>query len=181
MKSNVFKFGKAKASWPMAVVLVAIISSMLPSAKGADVVDRLCQHIQENRKKIILDGATNETEVVWSDGAMLEIGSNFPPALQKLFSRPTMYRNIRAVLHQLQMEFGWKEATATVVSGERYAKIQSLDGKVSIKVEALYIEYLRQRYPKARFHLKAEQAPVICTVDGHIRAGIMPVVSQSEG
>jgi len=149
-------------------------------AKGADVIDRLCQHILENRKKMILDGGTNQTETIWSDGAILEIGRNFPPALQKLISKPTMYRDIGSTVQQLGSTASdpqWKDAAAApITQGQRYVKIQSLDHKVSVKVESLYIEYLQQRCPKAQIRVKEERGPAVFIVNGRVRAAIMPVI-----
>jgi hypothetical protein len=47
------------------------------SVKSTDVVTRLRQHILQKRRKMIVD--TNQTEILWSDGAILEAGTNFPP------------------------------------------------------------------------------------------------------
>jgi len=162
------------------LIVTTIVSITGFSAKGSDVIDRLCQHIVENRKKMILDGATNQTETIWSDGAILEVGTNFPPALQKLISKPTMYRDIGSTLQRLgssASDSQWKEAAAAPISqGQRYLKIQSLDHKVTVQVESLYIEYLQQRCPKAQIRVKEERGPAVFIVNGRVRAAIMPVI-----
>ena len=182
MRNKVLRFGRSRLVSFIALIFTVTVSIAGLSAKGSDVTDRLCQHILENRKKMILDGATNQPETVWSDGAILEVGTNFPPALQKLISKPTMYRNIRSTIQQLEASASdaqWKDAAASpIVQGQRYLKVQSLDHKVTVSVEALYVEYLQQRCPKAHIRLRSEQGPVVFIMNGQVRAGIMPVVTQ---
>src|SRR6266853_4734011 len=69
------------------------------STKRTDVVTRLCRQIARKRQKMIVD--TNQTEIVWSDGAILEFGTNFPTALQELISRPTRYQDIHSFVKEL--------------------------------------------------------------------------------
>jgi hypothetical protein len=121
---------------------------------------------------------TNQTEIVWSDGAILEIGTNFPPALQELISRPTHYHDIRSFVAQLEAgkTSEWKDASVVrSPRGDGYSTVRSLDGKVSTSVETMYVEYLKQRYPTASVRIKGESEPVIFLVAGEIRASVMPV------
>src|SRR5438132_308035 len=70
------------------------------SLKGRDIVGQLCQHITKERKKMIVD--TNQTETIWSDGAILEVGTNFPAALQELIASPTQLQDIHTFVGQLE-------------------------------------------------------------------------------
>ncbi|MFA7006063.1 MAG: hypothetical protein WC429_18610, partial [Verrucomicrobiia bacterium] len=147
-----------------------------PKPKSSDVVARLCQHIVQKRQKMIVD--TNQTEVVWSDGAILEVGTNFPGALQELISRPTHHHDIRSFVKQLEAgsTSQWRDASvARSARGDSYATIRSSDGKISASVESLYVEYLAHRYPTAIIRVRRESEPVIFVVDGKIRASVMPV------
>jgi hypothetical protein len=141
-----------------------------------DVVTRLCQHIIQNRQKIIVD--TNQAEIVWSDGAILEAGTDLPAALQELISHPTHHHDIRSFLKQLDRESGtaWREASVhRSPQGASYSIVRSVDGKISAKVESLYVDYLRQQYPGAIIRVRGEFEPVIFLVAGQIRASVMPV------
>src|SRR6266516_486298 len=120
---------------------------------------------------------TNQTEIVWSDGAILEISTNFPTSLQELISRPTHYHNIRSFVTQLDAKSSqWRDASLTrSPRGDSYAIVRTSDGKVSTSVESLYVEYLGQRYPTATVRMRVEFEPIILVVDGEIRASLMPV------
>jgi hypothetical protein len=146
-----------------------------PITKSSDVVTRLCQHVVQKRQKLIVD--TNQNEIVWSDGAILEVGTDFPTGLQELISRPTHYHDIRSFLTQLDAKSSqWRDATVTrSPRGDSYAIIRTPDGKVSTSVESLYVEYLGQRYPTATIRMRGEFEPIIFVVDGEIRASLMPV------
>jgi hypothetical protein len=146
------------------------------STKVTNVVDPLCRHIVENRKKMIVD--TNQAETVWSDGAILEIGVDFPAALQKLISKPTHYHDIRSFVENLDSgnRTAWRIASVhRSPLGPRYSVVKSDDGKISTTVESLYIGYLRQRYPAATIHIRSEFEPIIFLVAQKVRASVMPL------
>lgn len=119
----------------------------------------------------------DQTTIVWSDGAILEVGTDFPRELQELISRPTRYHDIRSFLNQLNADAPeWTKAfTTRSERGDRYAVIRSPDQKISTTVESLYVEYLVQRYPAADIRIKGQFEPIIFVVDGEIRASVMPV------
>jgi len=166
-------------------VLLAALLSLLPTVSGfgeglgtssSDVVTRLCRHIIQKRKKLLVD--TNQAEIIWSDGAILEAGTSFPSALQELISRPTGHRDIRSFLKKVADEnaSGWKDASVTRSSrGYDYAAVRSLDGKVKAEVESVYVEYLGQRYPHAKIRMRDVYGPILFVVDGQIRASVMPL------
>jgi hypothetical protein len=146
-----------------------------PKAKSPDVITRLCQHIVQKRQKMIVD--TNQAEIVWSDGAILEVATNFPGGLQELISRPTHYHDIRSFLAGLDAKSSqWKDASVTRSSrGDSYATVRTLDGKISTTVESIYVEYLGQRYPAATIRMRGELDPIIFVLDGEVHASLMPV------
>ncbi len=160
------------------IFLLPTSCSKKPQAGQADVVARLCAHVSQNRKKVIVD--VNEAGI-WSDGAILEVGGNFPPALQELISRPTMQRDIRSFVTRVDSGKSpeWQDAMAVPSPrGERFAGIKSADGKMTATVEAIYVEYLRQRYPGALLRIKGEFDPVLFVVGGELRASVMPFKSE---
>jgi hypothetical protein len=144
---------------------------------SSDVPGQLCQYIVETGRRILVD--TDETEIIWSDGAMLEIGRRFPPALQSLISRSGEYHHLRCFVKQLvdkAAASGWKVASVErSPQGNAYSIVRSRDGKISASFNSLYINYLRQRYPKAVIRITGTLEPIMYVVDGRIRAAVMPV------
>ena len=160
----------------LAVLTLASSCSKHNSPGRNDVVSRLCQHIAYNRPKLVVD--TNQVEIIWSDGAILEFGTNFPAALQELISRPTYYHDIRSFVAQLQTgsPAEWKNASVVRSSqDDRCWTIRSVDGTVSTSVQSLYIEYLHERYPASSIRMKGKFDPVLFLVGGKVRASVMPV------
>jgi len=140
-----------------------------------DVVAQLCQHIFQNGKEVIMD--TNHGDAVWFDGAMLEVGTNFPAALQQLIARHTQYHDIWQLVRQLDAENTgeWKDASVIYsAQGAGYVNVKSLDGKVRASVNSIYVEYLNQRYPTASIRVKGDSEPVIFVVAGRVRGAVMP-------
>ena len=129
MANKILDFRRSRALSLITLIFTTMCSVAGFPAKGADVIDRLCQHILDNRKKMILDGGTNQTETIWSDGAILEVATNFPPALQKLISKPTMYRDIGSTVQRLGSTASdpqWKDAAPPpITQGQRYVKIKA--------------------------------------------------------
>jgi hypothetical protein len=162
-----------------ALALATTSCNEKPAAEGTDTVARLCRHIVEKRQKLFVDA--HQTETIWSDGAVLEVGTNFPAALQKLISRPTQYRDIHSFIDKLDAEKGSEWRDASIVHSPNkagYSTVTSLDGKVSASVDSLYVEYIRERYPTARVRVKSQFGPVVFLVAGEVRASVMPVRSK---
>ena len=146
------------------------------SGKNNEVVDRLCRHILLNRQKVIVD--TNQAELVWSDGAILEIAEHFPPGLHEIISQPSHYHDIRSFLKQFEgaRATNWKQASVErSARGKRYAIVKSRDEAVSALVESLYLDYLKARYPKAQIRIREKFEPIIFVVGNEIRASVMPL------
>lgn len=181
LQSNPINDSAHMPGYRLSTLMVLTVLAFAPSCsksepRRTDVVSRLCQHIVQNRQKFIVD--TNQTEIIWSDGAILEFGTNFPAALQKMISRPTHHHDIRSFVAQLQSGNAseWKNASVVRSSrGERYWTIRSVDGSVSTLVESLYIEYLDERYPTAGIRIKGKSDPVLFQVGDQVRASVMPV------
>jgi hypothetical protein len=143
--------------------------------ESSDVVARLCRHVQK-RQKMFVD--TSQAEIVWSDGALLEVGTSFPSDLRKLISRPTHHHDLHSFVKQLATARAspWRDATVSPAARDaRYTHIQSSDGKIRTSVESLYVEYLTQRYPAAMIQVRGEFEPVLFVVNGKVRASLMPV------
>src|SRR5215813_5859234 len=84
--------------WLALLILPFVVEQAAP-ASSENIVVQLCDHIMKNRQKMFVD--TNQTELVWSDGAILEIGTNFPTQLQKLICSPSRYQDIQEFLRKL--------------------------------------------------------------------------------
>jgi hypothetical protein len=164
----------------VALVAVTVTLSSCDKGKGRsaknDAVAQLCRQVAERRAKIVVD--TNETEIVWSDGAILEVGTNFPAGVRELISGPVYYHDVRSFV----AKFGgakapeWKDASVVPSArGEPYVKITSSDGKVSAAVASAYVNYLNERYPTAKVRIKGEFDPVVFVVGDEVRASVMPV------
>lgn len=139
-------------------------------------IARLCHHIVEQRQKMLVDA--KRSEIIWSDGAILEVGANFPGALQELISRPTEHQNLWSFVEHLETDADtpWRNASVNrSAPDDTLANVGSMDGKVSATVMSLYTDYLEQRYPTASIRIKGEFEPIIFVVDGKIRATLMPV------
>ena len=179
MRQNGLSIRWAQCTWLAASFLMTALSCAAATANDFAIVSKLCQHISENRKKMILDTATNQTEIVWSDGAMLEIGTNFAPALQKLISRPTVHSDIRSFLQKIDPDKQPQWRPAHILAGmpaERYSKVSSMDGEITISVESVYLDYLHSRWPAAKIRIKGEREPLVFVADGRVRACVMPVL-----
>jgi hypothetical protein len=160
----------------LSLQLITSSCSESPAGKSSDVVTRLCQHIAQKRQKMIVD--TNQTEIVWSDGAILEVGTNFPGDLQELVSKPTHYHDIGSFVKKFDIgdAFEWREAFISTSSRrDGFTTIASLDGATTASVEPLYVEYLGKRYPTASIRIKGQFEPIIFIVHGRIQAVVMPV------
>ncbi len=165
---------------PTLALILFLMSSCGDSqkTKSPDAVTRLCQHIVKKRQRMIVD--TNQAEIVWSDGAILEVGTTFPNGLQELISRPKRHHDIRSFLTKLDTKSPqWRDASVACSShGDSFSIIQTPDGKISSTVESLYVEYLGQRYPTAIIRMRGKLEPIIFVVDGEVRASLMPVVAE---
>jgi hypothetical protein len=154
----------------------APLGDSVPFFYESDVVTRLCQHIVHKRGKMIVD-INHPPAIIWSDGAILEVGTMFSDSLQELISRPTQYHDIQSFVTQLDVKSPqWRGADVTCsLADANHVIVRTLDDKISTTVEALYIQYLGHRYPAATIRMRGELEPVIFVVDGKIRASLMPV------
>jgi hypothetical protein len=121
---------------------------------------------------------TNKAEIVWSDGRILEFGTNFPDAVQGIIARPDDYHDIRSFVAKLQAgnSAEWRNASVVRASNsDRYSTIRSTDGSVSTTVQSLYLEYVHERFPTASVRIKGKLDPILFLVGGEVRASVMPV------
>jgi hypothetical protein len=121
-----------------------------------------------------------QPEIIWSDGAMFEVASKFPAALQELISASNNHRDLKPVIARMAADLGvnWKDATVSrSPKGEKFRTVRSADGTLSVTVSSAYIDYLKERYPKARVRIKGDLQPVIFLVGDAIRGAIMPIKS----
>jgi hypothetical protein len=170
-----------KRTWILALTAL-LTCTLVHSANGSDsgAVARLCQAVKE-RKQIIVD--REQAEVIWSDGAMFEVASKFPAALQELISASKDNRNLKPTIARMTAGLGpdWKDADLTRSAiGEAHRTVRSSDGTLSLKVSAAYIDYLKERYPNARVRIKGEFQPVVFLVGDTLRGAVMPIRSASK-
>ena len=139
------------------------------------VVARLCQHVKARK---IMHVDRSQPEIIWSDGAMFEIAHTFPRELQELIATPTSTRDLRLILKRMSPDpaQGWQEAKIIKSArGQEHAVIQSGDGKVTLNVASPYFDYVHERYPSARIWVKDRLNAVLFTLDGTLRASVMPL------
>ena len=157
---------------PLLALLLALSAC---GNSDTNTVKKLVRHVR-TRSKMILD--TNGTEMVWSDGAILEVGTNFPAQLQEIISQPTAHTEIHPFIEQFDSGNapGWKDASTSPSPRRRGCSVvRSSDGTVSAVVQSVYVEYLHQRYPAMKIRVKSDQDPVLFVVDGQIRSAVMPM------
>ena len=143
------------------------------------IVERLCEHIVKDRQKMIVD--QNGKETIWSDGAILERGSNFPEKLQHLITDAHHHTDIQSYLEKYHQESDppWKQASApSDLSLDKYVKVTSADGSISALFESIYLEYLRMRHPNAEIKIRTEQGPILFYENDQICAAIMPMLNK---
>lgn len=162
---------------PIFTLLLGLVIAQIPASYGSDssgAVARLCQAVRE-RKQMIVDN--EQSEIIWSDGAMFEVAGKFPPALQELISAAKDHRNLKpAITRMAGNPTEWKDASVSrSPKGDAFRIVKSSDGTLSVTVSSAYIDYLRERYPKARVRIKGEFQPVLFLVGDTVRGAIMPL------
>ena len=170
----VTNFTSARAQAQKNRGLSSLVTQTAPG-NSPDAASHLYQYIVQSRRNFIVD--TNQAEIAWSDGVILEIGTSFPDGLQDLISHPTHYQNIRSFLTELDIKSTqWQEASVTPSPlGDNYAAIRTTDGKIRVSAQSIYVEYLNQQYPAATILVRGESEPIVYVEDGEIRASLMPV------
>ena len=157
--------------------LALIISAEVKASAAAtnDAAQALADHITATRRSIIVD--TNRTRTAWSDGAILEVATNFPSAVEQLVLRPSRYQSIHPYLDQLAVaESGvWKRAELTSKNKEGLRTVVTTDGSVKIFVNQLYLDYAFQRYTNATLWIKGPLDPVVVRAGTQVCVAIMPI------
>jgi hypothetical protein len=159
------------------LTLTALLTCLHVPAIGSDssAVARLCQTVKDRNKMIVDKG---QTEVIWSDGAMFEVNSKFPAALQELISASKEHRDLKPAIARLTAGPDWKDATVSRSSGgDPHRTVKSSDGTVSVKASSAYLDYVKERYPNARVRIKGEFQPIVFQVGDTVRAAVMPIRS----
>ncbi len=140
------------------------------------IVQELCRHIQQDRQMMIVD--TNQTELIWSDGAMLELGISFPPGLQALITNPTHQHPIGTFVSDIEArrKTDWISAYIdTRHQTDGHVAIHTIDNRITAVVASIYVEYLNYRYPDALILIKGEFEPILFIVSNRVQASVMPV------
>ena len=163
--------------------MVTAAAFLLPAIARAEpsdaVVSRLCQHVTQRK---ILHVDKSQPEIIWSDGAMLEVAKTFPAAVEEMISGATSLRDLRPVLRRLVSDRAseWKDARfSRSPKGDGYAQVQSSDGTLTLTVASAYFNYLKDRYPRARIRVRSTLDPIIFVIDDSIRATVMPIATKS--
>jgi hypothetical protein len=168
-----FLAANAKARQSRSTASLSVVEQAGPR-KASDPSGRLSERIIQTHRRIIVD--TNQAELIWSDGALLEVGGTLSTDLQQLVSRTPYHHDIGSFVEQLKSANAWREATVVPNKSEdRTTMIKSADGKISVMVDPLYLEYLAQRYPGANIKIRGRTEPIIFVVGGKIRASLMPI------
>jgi hypothetical protein len=157
----------------LAVAFIGLGMPVVHADASAASVARLVEQINQ-RKTMMVD--KSEPEMVWSDGAMLEVNKTFPGPIQEVISRSTNDRPMRPIIARFlaNKPEEWKDARIGA-SRDNYVVVESTDGKLKLHVAAVYMNYLRERYPRAKVRVQGELSPVLFMIDGAVRATVMPI------
>lgn len=154
-------------------LLVAACSKPAPKVDAELATQRLCNHLSETRKRMVVNTIGGET--VWSDGALLERATDFPASLKALIDHPTETRDMLGFLQDTDAnKAAWHHAEIVRTDAGDYG-CEVTDGKIKAPVNCIYTTYVQGRYPEVEARLKGSQEPILFMVGDKLKAMLMPV------
>jgi hypothetical protein len=153
-------------------------------AASETAVELLCSLIAARRTMVVNKVGS---DVLWSDGAMFEIGGRFPPRLQRMISAPTRRHDARPYLAALQASLNaeWSPAAVdaqTRSDGQaRGVDVRSSRGATRVRIDPIYLDYLLYRFPAAGLFVRGDRDPVLFVAEGRIKAAVMPLAPRGRG
>jgi hypothetical protein len=132
-------------------------------------------HIASQQRKVITD--TNSDRILWSDGVILEISDRLPLTIHSLLIDTPYHSDLRTILSGVQEQLPAEYHPARMrekSSREGYVEFETDTPKIQAFVNPVYVAYVQARYPGSAVLLRGKYDPVVFTVDGRIRALILP-------
>jgi hypothetical protein len=134
-------------------------------------------HIATQQRKVITD--TNSTRILWSDGVILEVADRLPLTINSILNGTPYHTDLQRFLNGTQQQLHAEYHPARMrekSSREGYIEFESASAtpKIQSFVNPVYVAYVQARYPASAVLLKGKYDPVVFTVDGQIRALILP-------
>ena len=114
-------------------IVVVAAALVVQVARPADVSSRtvaqLCEHVK-TKKLLLVD--RSRSEIIWSDGAMMEVARSFPSELEQLISSPTAARDLQPMIIQIMRNLSEGAQDAKVLDqgrGKDFVVVESADGQ----------------------------------------------------
>jgi hypothetical protein len=137
-------------------------------------VQRLRQHILDDRRPVMTEALG--TEVLWSDGAILERTPVVPAPIQALIDGtgpPAITDKLAVFLADLERRRAeWRPATVDR-SGIGDFDCSIGDPVGIVKVNCIYVSYLEVRYPGGAFAVKGARDPLLFLDHDQVRGALM--------
>jgi len=159
------------------LLVAALVCGAATSGWASDpeiIVQRLCD--QAAPRKVYLTRLGDE--VVWSDSALMERAVDLPPMLAKFLSEKAVANP--AILKVLQDLDDLKDRGSyrpsllkRIAPGD--TGCVATDGVVQAKINCVYLDYLRLRYPRLDVRVKAALDPVLFLAGKKLVAAVMPL------
>ncbi len=152
------------------LVLATEIKPQTPEFLGEDVA----AFIKQQNRTVLVD--TSKGETVWTDGSMVERNKRFPKSITAMLRAPSSERTldagkVAALIDGFQQQRdGYLEGTIERVGTECFA----VNGATRALVNCLYVDYLRSRYFKAKFFVRAPSEPVLLVEKTRVHALLLP-------
>lgn len=144
----------------------------LPNTPEEKLVLHLLDKIKASSTQLYF--GTFESRRVFSDGHFLEFADKLPPAIEKLGDLSSQSLSEDAIRHIIPPD---ADGLAEEVQGERErdGKYELLSRTHKSIVGALYYDYLKMRYSKAKVFCRGETQPVTFWQEGVLKAVLMPI------
>ena len=159
-----------------------LLNSLFKSVGQKNAIDGAVEKIvSESKKRETLTVDISGPIRIWSDGAFIEAGTNFPKQIEKLIENPTIKRDLSTFWLDLQSRFS-REWERIYIDGDidkdGFIYIETPSSDV-FAINSVYFDYVIARFPNAHFHVKDPVSPIIITSNDIISAAIMPMETRS--
>ncbi len=160
----------------MALLLIRGFGAPLATNMAIAPAELLRAHLVSEKRVIITD--TNGSQIVWSDGVIVEITDSLPAPLRTLVNATPNHTDIRSTVQRVEAELHTDYHPSHLrekSSHEGYVEFEADHPQIRALLNPVYVAYVQARYPEASAVMKSRYDPVVFTVKGQIKALIMPV------